>query len=178
MNDELTLVGARTKYGTQLHVYDDGFGPVWLYREADGLTGVVRARTWESAYEICQDEIMTLVPEDEVHEAYGLYTITHNNKIYLCPDMELPSTVTRWESFNNEIPGRVVIGWFNTMHQVRRACERIIEDNELDLIDGYEYQPNATGTGIVSTCLNGQELEPLTADLRSELGITLQVTQD
>ena len=59
-----------------------------------------------------------------------------------------------------------------------KACARIIEDNELDLVEGYEYQPNATGTGIVSIDLNGQDLRPLDEDLRSHLGITVQVTQD
>lgn len=121
---------------------------------------------------------MDRVSKEEVYEAYGLYVIPHNGKLWLCPDVELPNTVTRYESFDSQIPGRTVVGWFNTRHQVRKACARIIKDNNLDLIEGYEYQSNATGTGIVSIDLNGQDLQPLTADLRSELGITLQVTEN
>lgn len=38
--------------------WDDGFGPLWVYRDAGGLIGVVRATTWEDAYSCVVDEIM------------------------------------------------------------------------------------------------------------------------
>jgi hypothetical protein len=43
---------------TPLRYWDDGLGPVWLYRETLGPVGVVRAQTWEDAYECVIDEIM------------------------------------------------------------------------------------------------------------------------
>jgi hypothetical protein len=40
-----------------VRTYDDGFGPVFCYRDAGGLLAVVRARTWEDAWSICEDVI-------------------------------------------------------------------------------------------------------------------------
>lgn len=35
--------------------YDDGYGPLWISRNSIGINGIVRARTWEDAYGICED---------------------------------------------------------------------------------------------------------------------------
>lgn len=57
--------------------WDAGFGPLWVYEEPFGILGVIRAKTWEEAYECALDEIMDgctyaemvkeagLTPEDE-----------------------------------------------------------------------------------------------------------------
>lgn len=37
--------------------YDDGFGPVWFYQDASGLIGLIRAQSFEDAWNICEDEI-------------------------------------------------------------------------------------------------------------------------
>jgi hypothetical protein len=37
-------------------VYDDGFGPLFIHRDSMGVSGIVRAQTWEDAYSICEDE--------------------------------------------------------------------------------------------------------------------------
>ncbi len=45
--------------------WDDGFGPVWRYAETMGTLGVVRARTWDDAWNCVVDEIMDDAdPED------------------------------------------------------------------------------------------------------------------
>ncbi len=56
--------------------------------------------------------------------------------------------------------------------------ETLAELHEADspeLLEGYQYQSNATGTGIVSVSLNGETLEPLTTDLLCRLGWTLEI---
>jgi hypothetical protein len=63
------LAGAKYgRFGTRYDVsrfYDNGFGPVWIYQDAGGLLGIVRAESWEDAYEIVQDEILDDAdPED------------------------------------------------------------------------------------------------------------------
>ena len=58
--------------GRPVKYYDDGIGPLWLYRDASGLLGIVRAQKWEDAYEIVEDEFLPVVPADEIHEAYGM----------------------------------------------------------------------------------------------------------
>lgn len=66
ITDEQSLVGA--KYGLGQHdldIWDDGFGPLWIYRESLGPCGIVRAKTWEDAYNCVIDEIMDDAdPED------------------------------------------------------------------------------------------------------------------
>lgn len=64
--------------------WDDGFGPVWVLRDTMGVQGFVRARSWEEAWECCEDAILPdasleLVkacreagdPEDELPEGFG-----------------------------------------------------------------------------------------------------------
>lgn len=40
-----------------LRFWDDGYGPVWNYRDASGLDAIIRAQTWHDAYECFIDEI-------------------------------------------------------------------------------------------------------------------------
>ena len=47
-----------TQNGNALDVWDDGFGQCWVVIETYGVIGVVRATTWEEAYECALDEIM------------------------------------------------------------------------------------------------------------------------
>lgn len=56
ITDEQTLNGAKSKHGIPVPVYDDGYGPLWIHRDSLGISGIVRARTWEDAYAICEDE--------------------------------------------------------------------------------------------------------------------------
>lgn len=48
--------------------WDEGFGPLYAYWESLGIRGFVRAKTWESAYECAQDEIMDDGEYDEAIE--------------------------------------------------------------------------------------------------------------
>ena len=57
--------------GYPLKVYDDGFGPLFAYRETFGVIGIVRAQTWHDALEIVYDDILTPIPVEELPEAYG-----------------------------------------------------------------------------------------------------------
>ena len=41
-----------------VRIYDDGSGPLWIYNETFGVRGIVRADTWESAWEIVEDVIL------------------------------------------------------------------------------------------------------------------------
>lgn len=75
ITDEQSLKGAthgRASY--PIPVYDDGYGPLWILRFSHGeIAGIVRARTWEDAFSICEDEFY---PEstwtiDELLKEYG-----------------------------------------------------------------------------------------------------------
>jgi len=186
INDDQTLVGAYTTdvLGKRhpLKIYDDSWGSLWVYGEACGALiyprGVVRAQSFESAYEICQDEIMSRVPEEDLLDAYGLYVLEHKGFYYLCPDFDTLNDYGWYETFGGLIPTRWVIDRFVTREGTEFEGRRLIAKHELDLVEGYEYQSNATGTGIVTYDLNGQRLEELTPEVADRLGITIQVTED
>ena len=57
ITEDQSLNGA-TMRDNALRIWDDGFGPLWVYSETLGPVGVVRARTWEDAHEFAVDEIM------------------------------------------------------------------------------------------------------------------------
>ena len=58
LTDADTLVAVVSQYDRSIDIWDEGYGPLWVYRETMGIVGVVRARTWEEAYECAQDELM------------------------------------------------------------------------------------------------------------------------
>lgn len=61
-----TLIGAKYKgSGITIPVYDDGFGPLFIHRDSMGVSGIVRAQTWEDAYSICEDEFFPDADETE-----------------------------------------------------------------------------------------------------------------
>lgn len=41
-----------------MRYWDEGWGKLWIYRESLGPIGIVRAHTWEEAYQYVVDEIM------------------------------------------------------------------------------------------------------------------------
>lgn len=67
ITDEQRLVGATSRFGYPIPVYDDGFGPLFIHRNSIGISGIVRAQTWEDAYEICEDEFFPTA-DDAVEE--------------------------------------------------------------------------------------------------------------
>lgn len=57
INNNQSLVSASTQGGS-VRIWDDGFGPLWVYRETLGVKGVVRARVYSVALDCVIDEIM------------------------------------------------------------------------------------------------------------------------
>lgn len=64
ISDDQSLVSAVNQFGRELRIYDDGFGPLWIHRDSMGVSGVVRAMTWEDAYAICEDEFFPAADDD------------------------------------------------------------------------------------------------------------------
>lgn len=54
-------------------------------------------------------------------------------------------------------------------------AERNETGNWPDLAEGYSYQSNSTGTGVVAHDLNGEALDPLTPELAAHLEIKIVV---
>jgi len=55
ITDGQRLISA-SRNGHSIPIYDDGFGPLFIHRDSMGISGIVRAQTWEDAYGICEDE--------------------------------------------------------------------------------------------------------------------------
>lgn len=61
----------KTKYGADLKFYDDwpfDNGRLFVYGHEFGPIGVIRAKTWEDAYEIAHDEFLEPISDEEVKE--------------------------------------------------------------------------------------------------------------
>ena len=67
ITDTQTLTGAKSRFGHDIPIYDDGFGPLFIHRDSMGITAIVRAQTWEDAYSICEDEFFPAA-DDEAGE--------------------------------------------------------------------------------------------------------------
>lgn len=65
ITDDQTLIAAFSRFGHPIPVYDDGFGPLYIHRDSLGVSGIVRAQTWEDAYSICEDEFFPAADESE-----------------------------------------------------------------------------------------------------------------
>ena len=58
INDEQSLKSVKSRFGNDIRFWDEGFGPLYVYRETLGVVGVVRAMSWHDAWECVVDEIM------------------------------------------------------------------------------------------------------------------------
>ena len=74
ITDEQSLVGARSQWGSEITIYDDGFGPLWIMRDSLGIVGIIRAQSWEIAWEIAEDEFFPEASETiaDFEREYGM----------------------------------------------------------------------------------------------------------
>jgi hypothetical protein len=75
ITDSQRLVSAKSRFGHPIPTYDDGFGPLFIHRDSMGISGVVRAQSWEDAYSICEDEFFP-AGDDDAAEEYKLIEAT------------------------------------------------------------------------------------------------------
>lgn len=185
ITDDQQLAGAKYGSGYELHVYDDGFGQLWLSRNSIGINGIVRARTFEDAYSICEDEFFPEADEtiEQIKKEYGfkrehVKAVKDSNVLTAgehtqpgerlavaedYPDGKLKPEFSRWITI--ETPD--ADGW---------------PDNEL-FQESYGFRPNGPNAkdthkhGIYQKDLNGDHLQPLTPELLAELDIVLEIKE-
>lgn len=68
MNDNQTLNAARTQYNNPIQTYDDGHGPLFILWDSMSVLGIIRARTWEDAYSIAEDEFFPDADQEAADE--------------------------------------------------------------------------------------------------------------
>lgn len=186
ISDNQSLVSASMHDGRiQIPVYDDGFGPLFIHRDSMGISGIVRAQTWEDAYSICEDEFFPEASET-VEELRAEYNFTRRHaKIIKTPDgAEREDTLSdypfektgcsfvRWDTI--ETPCEDENGW--TENELFQEAFGFRPSGRRSMKNGKDR--DVIGHGIYAKDLNGDCLELLTPSLLSELGITLEITTE
>lgn len=183
ITDEQSLVSAKYRSGHPIPTYDDGYGPLWIHRDSMGISGIVRARTWEDAYSICEDEFFPEADEsvDELIREYGF----RRQRIKVVRDSAAPASEhlpagERFVRDDDYIDGKLPAGLFLRRFTLEAPDPDAWMDNEL-FQEAYGFRPNGPNVrdklkhGIYAKDLNGDRLDPLTAELIDELGITLEI---
>lgn len=138
--------------------YDDGsfYSAYFAYGHEFGTSLVIRTNNESNAYEIAIDESRTIEP-DEVPEAYGFYFMQAKSCFapdkgepwYICSDTEFGQMVS--EAVLKCTGDRKCIGdTFATREDALQFALEFIQEHECELIEGYQYQSNSSGTGIVN----------------------------
>ena len=158
-----------------MQFYDDGsfYDQYWVYGNECGTSLVIRCDGECSAYEIAIDESPTIEP-DEIPEAYGFYFMQakscfapdNGEPWYICIDNDgctLPGgeclvseSVLKCTGDRRCLGDYVEIDgfWkffleFPTKEAAIASAMDYIRKHPLELIEGYQYQSNFSGTGIV-----------------------------
>lgn len=124
-----------TRADKTLQTYDDTYGPLWVFSSLVDPVAVIRAQSFEDAWGIALDEFATTIPVDEVHEAYGFYLYESDGKFRV----------------SDEITEKTEELIFDTKEKALTYLGKLRVDSDRELVEGYEYQANATNTGIVYT---------------------------
>ena len=172
ITDDQNLLGATSRFGWSIKVYDDGYGPLWIHRDSMGISGIVRARTWEDAYSICEDEFFPdcdLTMEEIVKE-YG-FKREHVKVIRTAEGVERDAEL---DDYPFDKTGCSFVRW-----ETRETPDpEAWSENEL-FCEAYGFRPNGPnkvgGNSIYAKDLNGDVLDCLTPELLSTLEITLQI---
>lgn len=190
IHDGQLLTGAKTASGYDIPVYDDGFGPLFIHRNSIGISGIVRAQTWEDAYGICEDEFFPEADEtvEQLQREYGFkreHVKVIRSQVSI-PENERPAELGAFEKFaelsdyteNGRLPEGAFLRWVT----IETPDADAWTDNEL-FQEAYGFRSNGPNSrdkinhGIYSKDLNGDSLDALTPELLAELGITLQIEE-
>lgn len=185
LQDEQTFDNAKYRSGYQIQTYDDGYGPLWISRNPIGINGIVRARTWEDAYSICEDEFFPEADET-IEELKQEYDFRRESKKVVRDDSVLVATEhcgvgERFErpedySDNGRLPEHMFVRW----ETIQTPEPDSWSENEL-FQESFGFRPNGAnsrdklGHGIYSKDLNGDYLERLTAEMCADIGIVLEI---
>lgn len=186
ISDEQTLIGAKSRFGHSIPVYDDGFGLLFIHRDSMGVSGIVRAQTWEDAYSICEDEFFPEASEtvEELRKEYGFRR--EHVRIVRDPVTGVERDCAESDFVNGRLPDGLFLRW--ETRETPCEDENGWTENEL-FCESYGFRsggprsgkwPDGSprdpiGHGIYAKDLNGDSLDVLTPELLRELEITLEI---
>ncbi len=192
IKDGQSLVSAKGRFDHAIPVYDDGFGPMFIHRNSMGISGIVRAQTWEDAYEICEDEFFPEANEtvEELRKEYNV-TRKHVKIIRTREGVERPAIDSDYPRTIAPLPDCRPSWEFVRWETITKPCEN--DENgflENDLFcEAFGFRPSGAragkwdngeprdplGHGIYAKDLNGDSLDLLTPALIAQLEITLEI---
>lgn len=186
ITDSQRLISAVNQFGSPIPVYDDGFGQLYIHRDSMGISGIVRAQSWEDAYSICEDEFFPEASET-IEELRAEYNVRREHKkVVRCSDPQGEAgPYMRYVRDSDYINGRLPDGLFVRWETVETPCEdeNGWTENEL-FCDAFGFRPNGPNErdtlrhGIYAKDLNGDYLDVLTPELAERLGITLTLEDE
>lgn len=183
ITDSQSLVSATYK-GLPLRVYDDGFGPLFIFSQSLGPIGIVRATNWEEAWEICEDEFFDETDETR-EELIAKYNFTRKS-VKIIRDANAPNGERKASAFDyvdGKLPLELFLRWDTIETKIDPNEEQVWMDNEL-FQEAYGFRPNGPNSrdvhkhGIYQKDLNGDHLQQLTQSLISELKISLEIKDE
>lgn len=175
ITDDQSLVSAKGKFGHAIKVYDDGFGPLFIHRDSMGISGIVRAKTWEDAWSICEDEFFPDcdLTHEEIVKEYGFKRESVKIVFDRSTGKERDALPSDY-SDNGRLPEFMFSRWETRETPDAEAWA----DNEL-FQESYGFRPNGPnkvgGSSIYAKDLSGDALDLLTPELLASLEITLEI---
>lgn len=180
LTDDQRLAGA-TYRGRAVPWYDDGDGLCYVFRDSLGVRGIVRARSWTEAWEICEDEFADEASETlaELQAEYG-FRREHKQII------RDKSTGQTRPAVPADYP--LAKGQFSHWETTETPDPEAWAENEL-FQEAYGFRPSGPragtwpdgrpkdplGHGIYAKDLNGEKLDELTQGLAEALEIELTI---
>lgn len=183
LTDDQLLVGARYKSGgTAIPVYDDSYGQVYVHRNSIGISGIVRAHTWEDAYGVCEDEFFPDANEtmEEITKEYGFKRETRK-VVYDATVTTAVAPLNSGERFDRPedyATGKLPEGMFSRWVTIETPDPDAWPENEL-FCESFGFRSNSGGNDgknksiIYSKDLNGDYLDVLTQSMLAEWDIEL-----
>ena len=188
ITDNQRLVGATSRFGHAIKVYDNGFGPLWIHRDSMGISGIVRAQTWEEAYSICEDEFFPAcdLTMEEIVKEYGFrresFKVVHDSTATV-NDADQTSAGERRVRDDDYVDHRLPYYLFVRWQTIEHPDPEAWVDNEL-FQEAYGFRSNGrketdgTVSHLYAKDLNGDALDCLTPELVAQLEITLQIENE
>ncbi len=167
-----------------INVYDDGFGPLWISRNSIGITGIVRAQTWEDAYSICENEFFPEADEsmEEIVKEYGFkrehHKVVKDSSVTVAT--EHCAAGERLAVYPDDYPDGKLAPEFIRWITIETPDADAWSENEL-FCESFGFRNNGANNqdvhnhGIYRKDLNGDCLDRLTQKMLDDIGIELTI---
>jgi hypothetical protein len=173
--DGQCLDKAMSKYGTEIPTYDDGYGPLWIWRNSLGMGGIVRAADWVDAYSICEDEFFPEASEtvEELEKEFSTQYLS-GRELWFHRGHTWEEWTEATEEMKQKIHAEPGMSVPFTGHFSEHPCFQ----------EQYGFRNNGPNTkdvlkhGIYVKDLNGEALDLLTPELLKQLEIKLETSEE